>query len=217
MQGTQAQKYEIGPFLGGSNFIGDVGATTYIRPNSLVLGAIGKWNRSPRHSWRATLTYTHLKGMDSKSNQERRRRRDYSFSNKTLELMLGLEFNFWEWDIYTLHPGITPYLASGVSVLLTHDMYLNQNDEIEPLKTRIGFAIPMIIGAKTRISGGLNLGLEIGARMSFYNSLDGSVSQHVEESYTSSSFGNPNQFDWYMFTGVTLTFAFGQNPCYKVY
>ena len=29
----QSQIYEIGVFVGGSNFIGDVGATNYISPN----------------------------------------------------------------------------------------------------------------------------------------------------------------------------------------
>ena len=51
VQTSQAQIYEIGVFAGGSNFIGDVGDTKYIAPNSPALGAILKWNRSPRHSW----------------------------------------------------------------------------------------------------------------------------------------------------------------------
>jgi hypothetical protein len=33
---SQAQINEIGVFVGGSNFIGDVGSTTYVNPNSPV-------------------------------------------------------------------------------------------------------------------------------------------------------------------------------------
>ena len=39
-QNIDAQIYEVGIFAGGSNFIGDVGATNYISPNQPALGAI---------------------------------------------------------------------------------------------------------------------------------------------------------------------------------
>lgn len=220
MQTTQAQKYEIGPYLGGSNFIGDVGATTYISPNSLAIGGIVKWNRSPRHSWRASLIYTGLKANDAKSNQARRKQRGYSFTNRLLELNLGIEYDFWDWDIYATKQRLTPYLSSGISAILAHDMEVLENKEIRPKSRKYGLAIPMIIGAKTQISKNFNLGFEIGARMTFSNNLDGSEKKQTTTPNGDvhySVFGNPNQYDWYVFTGLTLTFAFGQNPCYDVY
>ena len=51
VQLSYSQIHEIGGFLGGSNFIGDVGATNYISPNQLAIGGIYKWNRSRRHSF----------------------------------------------------------------------------------------------------------------------------------------------------------------------
>jgi len=51
---SQAQTYEVGLYAGGSNFIGDVGSTSYIAPNSPAIGGIFKWNRSKRHSFRFT-------------------------------------------------------------------------------------------------------------------------------------------------------------------
>ena len=89
---TNAQIYEFGVFAGGSNFIGDVGATNYISPNQLALGGIVKWNRSPRHAFRASLTYTTLKVEDSKSDDPRRIQRGYGFKNGLLEASLGIEF-----------------------------------------------------------------------------------------------------------------------------
>lgn len=217
MHTAYAQKYEMGPYLGGSNFIGDVGSTTYINPNSLAVGGIAKWNRGPRHAWRASLIYTDLKANDAKSNQERRIERGYSFSNKLLEFTLGMEYNFWEWDIYSSKTGVTPYLSSGITAMVTHDMYVNAQDEIHAEKRKYGFALPMIVGAKARVSRSFNLGFEVGARMTFYNNLDGSHPTEFSGGEFYPSFGNPNQYDWYMFTGLTLTFAFGQNPCYDVY
>ena len=51
-QFCNSQIYEIGGTIGGTNFIGDVGNTTFINPNESAFGGIIKWNRSPRHSYR---------------------------------------------------------------------------------------------------------------------------------------------------------------------
>mgnify|MGYP006153238183 CR=1 FL=1 len=42
---TYAQINELGIFVGGTNYIGDVGPTTYIAPNEPAFGIIYKWNR----------------------------------------------------------------------------------------------------------------------------------------------------------------------------
>jgi len=62
-----SQIHEIGVFVGGSNFIGDIGSTKYISPNQPAIGGIYKWNRSPRHSYRFSLIYSELEGIDTKS------------------------------------------------------------------------------------------------------------------------------------------------------
>ena len=82
---SHAQIYEVGVFAGGSNFIGDVGATNYISPNSPAFGGIFKWNRSPRHAWRLSVTFTELEGIDADSDDPRRIERDYEFQNNILE------------------------------------------------------------------------------------------------------------------------------------
>ena len=61
LQVGHSQIYEVGVFAGGSNFIGDVGATNYINPNTSALGLMLKWNRSPRHSCRVSIIYSDLK------------------------------------------------------------------------------------------------------------------------------------------------------------
>ena len=45
-----SQIYEVGIFTGGSNFIGDVGSTTFVSPEKFNFGGLLRWNRSPRHS-----------------------------------------------------------------------------------------------------------------------------------------------------------------------
>src|SRR5690606_22772063 len=100
-QTSHSQIYEVGFFLGGSNFIGDVGSTTYIAPNSPAFGGVVKWNRSPRHSFRLTAIFSQLKGVDAKSSDPRRVERDYKFENNIFEVSAGMEFTFFDWNLHS--------------------------------------------------------------------------------------------------------------------
>lgn len=213
----QAQKFEIGPYIGGSNFIGDVGNTAYINPNSLAFGAVFRWNRSTRHAWRASIIHTALKANDANADEARRLQRGYDFSNGLTEITLGMEFTFWDWDIYDEHPGIVPYLFSGISGIFTHNYFVNSENELEKGNSKTTFAIPMTLGVKGRLSQHWVLALEIGARMTFSDNLDGSTPSEIKGGSDYHKFGNQNTNDWYMFSGIILTYTFGQNPCYDTY
>ena len=210
----QAQTYEVGVMLGGANYIGDVGSTTYISPNELAVGGILKWNRSERHSFRASLLYTHLNADDADSDESRRQERGYSFDNSLLEGSLGLEFTFKEWSLHNFEPQFTPYLYSGITGFLSNEMGLSGNDEITIRKRKIDFAIPMVFGLKWSVSTNFVFAIEVGARYTFTDNLDGSNPEEFDGGKNLPSFGNPNTNDWYMFSGITLTYTFGRKPCY---
>ena len=208
-----AQIYEGGLFLGGSNFIGDVGSTTYIAPNKPAVGFLLKWNRSPRHSFRASIMFTELEGNDSKSSDPRRIARNYDFKNSILELSVGMEFTFLDFDLHSTDHQMTPYLYTGISTA-KHNNYYFQNDlqTSENLESW-AYGIPMILGFKTTtMVDGIILGAEIGVRYTFSDEIDGSVPD--APSRAPLSFGNLNSNDWYVFSGITLTYTFGQKPCY---
>ena len=57
---TIGQINEAGAFFGGSNYIGDIGSTHWIYPNSFAVGAVYKWNMHPRYSIRANYTYSKI-------------------------------------------------------------------------------------------------------------------------------------------------------------
>ncbi|PYE80648.1 hypothetical protein DFQ11_10412 [Winogradskyella epiphytica] len=208
-----AQIYEIGVFAGGSNFIGDVGATKYISPNQLAIGGIAKWNRSPRHSYRLSVIFSELEGIDAKSDDPRRKQRDYQFNNSILEISLGMEFTFFDFDLHSLDTKGTPYLYSGLT-LTNYDNYYFSDAGVFTSENKFSWAmgIPIVLGYKTRIADQFILAAEVGARYTFTDEIDGSVpSSEDTERY---SFGNTNNNDWYMFSGITLTYTFGRKPCY---
>jgi hypothetical protein len=209
-----AQINEIGVFLGGSNFIGDVGATDYIAPNQLAIGGIYKWNRSRRHSYRASVIFSELEGVDNNSDDPRRIQRGYEFSSKIMEIALGMEFTFLDFNLHSGRKQGTPYLYSGISVAYHDNHYFENGVQTQGNTESWAYGIPMALGFKTNFFGNFILGIEVGARYTFSDELDGSVPD--DDFRASQRFGNINNNDWYVFSGITLTYTFGENPCYCV-
>lgn len=206
-----AQIHEIGIFAGGSNFIGDVGKENYIAPNSLAIGGVYKWNKSPRHAWRASFMYSNLQIDDAKASSSARQERNFSLENTVKEVSLGLEFNFFDFNLHDLDFKMTPYVHTGLSYFWYDSMYfVNGQPKKDDLNGAL--AIPITLGFKMRIGYNWILGAESGVRYTFVDDLDGSNPKN--DRYEHLSFGNINSNDWYVFSGFTLTYTFGKNPCY---
>tara|TARA_R110002049_G_scaffold213973_3_gene385514 strand:- start:466 stop:1152 length:687 start_codon:yes stop_codon:yes gene_type:complete len=211
---SHSQINEIGIFAGGSNFIGDVGATNYISPNSPTLGLIYKWNASPRHSWRASLIYSDLKAKDKQSDDPRRVQRDYNFDSNLLEIAAGIEFTFLDFDLHAGEKIGTPYLYTGISIAKHDNYYFVNGVQTPENNSSWAYGIPMALGFKTNFLGNFIFGIEIGARYTFSDEIDGSIPDTA--SLQQYRFGNINNNDWYVFSGITLTYTFGENPCYCI-
>ncbi|WP_406684982.1 DUF6089 family protein [Seonamhaeicola sp. MEBiC1930] len=211
---TYCQINEIGLFVGGSNFIGDVGATSYISPNQLAIGGIYKWNRSKRHSYRASLIFTELEGIDVNSDDPRRIERGYEFSSTITELSVGIEFSFIDFNLHSERKIGTPYMFSGITAAKHDDYYFLNGVQASANTSSWAMGIPITLGYKATFIDNLVFGVEVGARYTFSDSLDGSLPE--DTSLQNYRFGNINNDDWYVFSGITLTYTFGENPCYCV-
>ena len=206
-----AQTYEIGLFGGGANNIGDVGRTNFILPSGLAYGALFKWNKSKRYAWRASVIYGNFTADDSKSDMLSRQQRGYVMDNSVLETSLGLEFNFVEYNLHKLGPAFTPYLYTGITYFRYGFNYFDAG-QLQDINQKDGsFAIPMTVGAKARINQFLILGAEVGARYTFTDNLD--ASNPEGSNFEQFRFGNIFSDDWYVFSGITLTYTFGRKPC----
>lgn len=209
---ASAQIHEVGIFAGGSNFVGDVGKENYIAPNNLALGGIYKWNKSTRHSWRFSIMHSNLKIDDANANSASRQQRGYALKNKVTELSVGLEFNFFEFNLHELGFKITPYVHTGINYFWYDNMYFLGGIARKESQRDRGFAVPMTLGIKFNVANNWVVGIESGVRYTFVDDLDGS--NPANEDYQRYRFGNLNSNDWYVFTGFTLTYTFGRNPCY---
>lgn len=216
IQLSHSQINELGVFIGSSNFIGDVGATNFISPNvdSPTLGILYKWNRSPRHSWRVSLIYSDLEANDSKSDDPRRVQRDYKFDSNLLEISAGMEFTFLDFNLHSGRKMATPYLYTGISVAHHQNYYFFNGVQTDENNSSWAYGIPMALGFKTNFLGNIILGVEVGARYTFSDEIDGSMPDSAD--HYQYRFGNINNNDWYVFSGITLTYTFGEKPCYCV-
>lgn len=212
IQFSHSQINEIGIFVGGSNFIGDVGATNYIAPNQFAFGGIYKWNRSKRHSYRLSLLISDLKGVDAKSDDPRRQQRGLEFTTSITEISAGVEFNFLDFDLHKKHRVATPYMFTGITAANHKDFFFVSGEQRNDNTYSWALGIPMGLGFKASLTNRFVLAAEIGARYTFSDGLDGSLP--ADSSNSQFRFGNINNNDWYVFSGITLTYTFGERPCY---
>jgi hypothetical protein len=207
-----AQINEIGVFLGGSNYIGDVGKTNFVSPNEFAYGILYKWNKSPRHSFRFSYTQSAITGNDLNSEIPARQERGYNFKNNIKEFSAGMEFNFFDFNLHdALRKKFTPYIYSGISYFIYDELYV-LNGETKKDNRSSSLAIPMTVGVKSNVLKNIILGFEVGTRYTFTDNLDGSLPKN--KNLEPLKFGNINSKDWYVFTGFTITYTFTEKPCY---
>lgn len=202
------QVYEAGVFLGGSNYVGDIGRTNYIYPNKLAGAAFFKYNWNPKIAVRATYSYLPIEGNDLDADTDLKRDRALNFSNTIHELALGLEYNFYEYDISTEGKTWTPYILLEVAAFNYKYVVSEPRPDEFNFESKNAIALPFGVGFKSKLVGPLAFAIEAKFRYTFKDDLD----------YTSATvprldFGN-NTNDWYMFTGVSLTYTFGRPACY---
>ena len=148
---------------------------------------------------------------DLESKDPRRIERGYNFETPINELSLGMEFNFFEFDLHDFDILFSPYIFSGISYVTFKEQLLLNGALNNTDKNQSTLAIPMVVGFKHRFYDNLILSVEIGARYTFSDKIDGNSVISDDLNY---NFGNINNKDWYMFSNFSLTYTFGRNPCY---
>lgn len=214
---SYSQIYEIGYITGKSNFIGDVGETTFINPvynkigNDWLNGISIKWNRSTRHSYRFTFISTDLAGNDFNSSDPRRIERGYNFRTPLKEFSLGMDFTMLDFDLHEPYNIFTPYISTGIIHSKFKKQVLEGNNINAYNISKVTFGIPIILGVKYRFLNNFILSFEFGARYTFTDKIDGN---NYNDELISYNFGNINNNDWYMFSIMNVSYTFGRNPCY---
>ncbi len=202
------QLYEIGISLGGSNYVGDIGRTNYIYPNKPAGAAFFKYNWNPKIALRATYSYLPVEGNDLDADTDFRVTRGLSFTNTIHELAIGLEYNFYDYNLSESDKTWTPYILLELAAFNSKYVVSESAPNQYVFDNKNSFAIPFGVGIKSKLLGSWAISLEGRFRYTFDDDID-----YTTDTIQSLNFGSNNN-DWYMFTGVSLIYTFGRPPCY---
>jgi len=212
---SKAQFHELGAFLGAGNYIGDVGSSYFIFAENPAFGLVYKWNRTTRYSLRANAIIMNIKKSDYSPADMARFNRRYRFENQIKEFSIGVEINYIDFNLHESKKTLAPYLFLGAG-FVRYNLFYHEPNTLKTIEYGKGgdLVIPAIAGVKSNISPFIVLGFEIGARYTLSDNLDGSAPETEAGIPNNLKFGNLQNNDWYVFTGLTISFTFGDLPCY---
>jgi hypothetical protein len=178
---------EIGVFLGGSYYTGDLNPNKHFLQTKFAGGILYRYNITPRWAFKASALIGGLQASDarSKANIER----NLSFRSYIFDFSTQIEFNFLQYILGDKKHFISPYIFAGASVFnfnpqanLNSTWYSlhslgteGQGTTIEGKKnpySLTSIAIPFGIGLKISPVRFMSLGLEWGIRKTFTDYID---------------------------------------------
>ncbi|MFT4752900.1 MAG: hypothetical protein ACI85Q_000436 [Salibacteraceae bacterium] len=183
---TFSQSYgEVGLFVGGTTFRGDVHSTVSDNTH-LSVGIKYRNNFNSRWSWSFDVRHAKLSGDDQFSDSQFEAQRNLSFQSNVLEFGTSVEFNFLEFkphspqSFFQVADVFSPYVSVGISLIrFNPKAYLSGNlYELHPLETegvkysRIAVTLPIGLGFKFRVSDRMILGLSGELRITSSDYLD---------------------------------------------
>ena len=143
-----------------------------------------------------------------------RQARGLYFRNEIKELGLGIDFNFLEFDVLENSLQMTPFISTGIS-FFRYNALRYQIGVLEATKygDASNISIPITLGYKIKPVDDFIFSFEITANHTYSDNLDGSEPGEKQKP-SSYYFGSTLSQDWYVFTGISLTYIFGTKKCY---
>jgi len=203
-----SQINEVGFIVGGANYVGDVGSTTYIQPKNIGSSIMYKYNLNPRIAIRGNFSAFSISGDDADSENVIRQERGIKFENPINEFAVGIEYNFYEYDLSSKDKSSTPYILFQIAAVDYETPRLQNADRTFNFTRNTAISIPLGIGFKTKIIEKIAFAVETTVRYTFTDELDYSTNR-----FPQLNFGGTSN-DWYMFSGVSLVYTFGRPACF---
>ncbi|MEA3444904.1 MAG: DUF6089 family protein [Bacteroidota bacterium] len=201
------KKGDIGAFVGGSYYLGEINPTIQFRETQPAFGAFYRHVYNLRWSLRGSVYYAKLRGHDILSKYDFHQHRNHSFYLEIVDIAAMAEFNFLPYITTSSKYNFAPYVTAGLSYMVS------LNDKVAGTMT-----IPFGIGFKVNISERMSAGCEWGWRNTFSDELDGLgvyesdplleefLNDKTAEKYRQKSLFYRN--DFYVFAGVFIAYKF---------
>ncbi len=190
--GIGQKKSDIGIFAGTSYYMGDLNPSVHYAIPSFAVGPIYRYNFNPRNSLRGHAFYHGLSGSDPDYYGYISTGQTTEFAAKFVDLGLDFEFNWKAYQTAYRRTKASPYVFAGLGYGLAVIPSVNVKSHVN---------MPFGVGYKINVGRWLSAGLEVSARKTFTDLVDGVTNPPLDD--TMSPFGNN---DWYYFTGVFITY-----------
>ena len=198
---AQQYKYEGGPLLGMTGYLGEANNGSLFKHPGFTVGGMFRYNHNSRWAFKANLNYANIRGDSEKDETWYPDGANYTFSSSLIDLGLTAEFNFLNsgrGPAYKKYKPISPYMVAGVGFVFAICDGSNQ----------ASFTIPIGIGVKYKFKDRLNLNFEFTMRKEFSDRIDGlSDLNGIKHSFAKNT-------DWYSFAMFSVTYEFGKR-CIK--
>lgn len=177
------RQHEIGVFLGGSYYLGDLNPRKHFFLMKPAGGLFYRFTPNYRYAFRGGINFGSVMGDDSQSEDADQRKRNLNFKSRINELYAQAEFNFVEYRISNNKYKFSFFIFAGVS-LFNFNPQGNLGggtwNNLRPLRTEgqtkkyklWQMAVPFGIGYKLNVSNWIGLGLEWAPRKTFTDYLD---------------------------------------------
>jgi len=198
---AQQYKYEVGPTLGMTGYLGESNNGNLFKHPSFTVGGIFRYIHNSRWAFKAYLNYANIRGDSMYDESWYPDGANYKFSSHLIDLGLTAEFNFLNYGIgptYKKYKRISPYMVAGVGFVFAICDGHNQ----------ASFTIPLGIGVKYKLKDRMSLGFEFTMRKEFSDRIDGNSDLFdIKHSFAKNT-------DWYSFAMFSVSYEFGKR-CIK--
>lgn len=200
---AQEYKYEIGPLLGTSFYMGDANRTKLFMHPNISGGFMWRYNLNLHWAVKTNLVAGVVSGNSTDAGNIFPHDNQVSFKRTFVDLGGQIEYNFFPYSnkfSYMDARPYTPYLFAGLGATYASGdhKFFNAN-------------IPLGVGFKYKLKNKLNIGVEFSMRKLFGDDFD--VTKKGSDWSLDAPFGIKSGFlknrDWYSLTMLFVTWEFG--------
>ncbi len=176
-------QHEIGLFIGGSYYLGDLNPRQHFYMTRPAFGAFYRYAWDYRGAIRFGFNWGQIEGDDAQSENKDQIERNLNFKSNIQEFYGIAEFNFYDYRIGNNKHFFTLFIFAGLAGFHFNplgNLGGNSWQELRPLRTEgqskkyplWQISIPFGIGIKVNVAKNIGLGIEWGPRKTFTDYLD---------------------------------------------
>lgn len=197
---AQDYRFEVGPSLGITGYLGDVNTSNMYKHPGITGGGVLRYILNSRWAFKGNLVYAGISG-NSDDIQSKFPVEYYEFKSSLFDLGAQAEFNFFHFGAgprYKNYKRLSPYMTLGLGAVVSTTSG----------KMNAAMVLPMGVGLKYKFKDRLNLGFEFTMRKSFGDKIDNLTDLYGVKH------GIAKNTDWYSLAMFTVTYEFSKR-CVK--